>query len=353
LVEALCLFILNPIFMRRIFLIIPFLTIVFFFACKNKNSQVVLPAEPDREVAKDNLVIKRYEEALFALDKTRLKQGLASINPEFSIFLGNNWQDTMNILRVYNFLSDPNIRELFNLTEKKYPDVSSLEDRLGKALNIFRQSYPERPMPKVYTYVSGLDIENPVLYFDTAMVIGLDLFLGSGLPAYQKAGIPKYKSAQFTPDNLLPQCMLAVSDHIIRVDDKSNTLLDMMVQAGKAMYFLDVTLPDVPDENKIGYATAQLAWSLENESNVWAFIIENQLLFSSDPKGIAKLITDAPFTAGFDTQSPGRLGVYLGWQIVRKYMKEASTTTLRQLMEEIDAQKILRVSGFKPGGRKS
>jgi len=308
-----------------------------------------MPKEPEVKVGESKIVIKRYEKALFGLDEKHLRQGMATLYPDYAFFLGNQWQDTMNILRIYNFLNDPNIKELYDLTEKKYPDVAFLENDLTGAFDRFRNAYPEKSVPKVYTYVSGLDIENPVYYSDTAMAIGLDVFLGSDVIAYQKAGLPKYKIRNFTPDHILPKCMMAVSDNLVRMDEKSNTLLDRMIMAGKALYFLDVTLPDVKDEFKIGYSTEQLEWSRKNESNIWAFIIEHQLLFSSDPQGISKLMTDAPFTSGFAAESPGRLGEYMGWMIVRAYMQEANNITLKQLMENTDAKNILKVSLFKPG----
>lgn len=308
-----------------------------------------MPSQPGVKVAESKIVIKRYEKALFGLDKKHLRQGMATLYPDYSFFLGNQWQDTMNILRIYNFLNDPNINELYDLTIKKYPDVTFLEKDLTDAFSRFRQAYPEKSVPQVFTYVSGLDIENPVYYSDTAMAIGLDIFLDSDVTAYQKAGLPKYKIMRFTSDHILPQCMLAVSDNLVLMDEKSNTLLDQMIMAGKALYFLDVTLPGVKDEFKIGYTSGQLDWSRRNESNIWAFIIEHQILFSSDPQGVSKMMTDAPFTSGFAAGSPGRLGAYMGWQIVRAYMKEADGVTLKQLMENTDARKILKVSLFKPG----
>jgi hypothetical protein len=237
---------------------------------------------------------------------------------------------------------------LYNLSEKKYPDISFLENELSATFNRYRQYYPEKPVPEVYTYISGLDVDNPVYFSDTAMAIGLDIFLGNDVTAYQKAGLPKYKMLRFTPDFILPQCMLAVSDNIISVDEKRNVLLDQMVNAGKALYFLDVVLPDCKDEFKIGFSPVQLAWSQKNESEIWAFIIQNQLLFSSDPQGISKMMTDAPFTAGFAAESPGRLGAFIGWQIVREYMKESDGITLEQLMGNTDSQQILKVSKYKP-----
>jgi hypothetical protein len=341
----------NKSFLNPFIIILTLASVLAFQACKQKNPEVTLPPQPEIKIPESKIAIKRYEMALFGLDKKHLKQGMAKLYPDYSYFLGNQWQDTMNILRIYNFLSDPNIRELYDITIQKYPDVSFLENDLTDAFKRYRQSYPDKTTPHVFTYVSGLDIDNPVYYSDTAMAIGLDLFLGSDVTAYAKAGIPKYKTNRFTSEHILPQCMLAVSDNLVRVNEKSNTLLDQMIMAGKALYFLDVTLPDVKDEYKIGYSNDQLNWCRKNESSIWAFMIERQMLFSSDPQGVSKMMTDAPFTSGFAAESPGRLGAYLGWQIVRTYIKEAGNITLKQLMEDSDAQHILKVSRFKPGKR--
>jgi hypothetical protein len=336
-------------FLNRHLVFLPLVVLLIFQSCKNKSTEVAMPSNTGVKVAEQKIIIHRYEKALFGLDKKHLRQGMATLYPEYAYFLGNGWQDTMNILRIHNFLNDPNIQELYDLTVKKYPDVTFLENDLTSAFSRFRQAYPGKPVPKVFTYVSGLDIENPVYYSDTAMAIGLDIFLGSNVIAYQKAGLPKYKIARFTQDHILPECMLAITDKLVRMDEKNNTLLDRMIMAGKALYFLDVTLPDVSDEFKIGYSAAQLDWCRRNESNIWAFMIENQLLFSSNTQGISKLLTDAPFTSGFAAESPGRLGAYMGWMIVRAYMKESDGIILNQLMEDTDAKNILKVSKFKPG----
>lgn len=336
-------------FLHRFFFLLPITLIFAFQSCKNGSTVAPGNSQPHEKNADGKIVISRYEKVLFGLNKNQLSKEMASLYPEYSFFLGNNWQDTMNILRIYNFLNDPNIQEIYKLTVSKYPEVTSLEGNLTDAFSLYREAYPEKPIPHVFTYVSGMDLENPVYFYDTAMAIGLDLFLGSEASVYAKAGIPKYKSNNFTPEHILAQCMLSVSNTIIRVDEKKNTLLDQMVMAGKALYFLDATLPDGKDEYKIGYTPGQLAWSQKNESKIWAFIIENQLLFSSDSQGITKLLTDAPFTAGFAAESPGRLGAYMGWQIVKEYMKEADGVSLKQLLEDTDAQLILKVSKFKPG----
>lgn len=326
-----------------------FLTLTLLFsACKSDKSKVVAPKTPKTEVTEIKPIIKRYEQALFGLDIKNLRKGLDGIHSDFAFFLGKDWKDTLNQTRIRNFITDPNIKELYTLTMQIYPDVEFLQQGLGKAINIYRQSYPEKPVPTIYTYVSGLDIENPVYFADSAMAIGLDVFLGSDVKAYRKAGIPVYKSDRCIKEAILPQCMRTVSESMITINKEKNTLLDQMIIEGKSLYFMDITLPDVADHDKIEYSRSQLEWCQKNEANIWALFIEKQALFSSNPQVLSKFLSDAPFTSGFEKDAPPRLGAYIGWHIVRQYMEKSSDVTLKQLMQNTDSQEILKISGYKP-----
>ncbi|RYD80660.1 MAG: gliding motility lipoprotein GldB, partial [Sphingobacteriales bacterium] len=61
-------------------------------------------------------------------------------------------------------------------------------------------------------------------------------------------------------------------------------------------------------------------------------------------------LSDGPFTPGLgeNRESAPKLGVWTGWQIVRKYMKENPKITLQDLMADNDAQRILNLSKYKP-----
>ena len=317
-------------------------------ACSTDKPKVEAPKTPEVEKLDIKPVIKRYETALFNLDTKNLRQGLEVIHKDFAFFLGNEWSDTINQVRIINFITDPNIKELYALTMQKYPDVQFLENELGDAFETYKLSYPEKPVPSIYTYVSGLDIENPVYFADTAMAIGLDLFLGSDAKAYRKAGIPIYKSDRCTKENILPQCMRAISESLIAVDKDKNTLLDQMIIEGKALYFMDITLANTADNFKIGFSESQYDWCKKNEANIWSLFIDKQALFSSSPQILSKFLSDAPFTSGFEKDAPPRLGAYIGWQIIRQYMANSDNVTLKQLMLNTDSQEILKVSGYKP-----
>lgn len=309
---------------------------------------------PDRQEKSDSLqpqqglVIHRYEKALFNLSPDHLRSGLGQIYPEFRFFMGDSWQDTMNLLRIYNFITDTTIRHLYDLDMQKYPDLTFLSSGLEQAFRKIGDLQPGFTAPTVYTYVSGLDVEKPVIYTDSAMAISLDLFLGKEEQAYSRAGIPLYMTDRFSREHLLPECIKSVGNSWVSYDENKQSLIDQMIAAGKVLYFLDLVLPDQPDELKIGYSKDKLKWCTSNERNIWSFLVANQLLFSSDPKIVGKLMVDAPFTSGFVNESPGRLGEWVGWQIIRAYMRANPGILLPDLMKNTDAYSILQGSGYKP-----
>ena len=59
-------------------------------------------------------------------------------------------------------------------------------------------------------------------------------------------------------------------------------------------------------------------------------------------------MNDGPFTAEITQDSPGRLGLWVGWRIVESYMRNNKGVTLHELINENDAQKILEQSFYKP-----
>ena len=79
--------------LSRYLFLIPALFIT-MLSCRNRQTEVVMPAQPENKISESKIVLSRYEKALFALDKRKLKTGMATLYPEYSFFLGSNWQDT-------------------------------------------------------------------------------------------------------------------------------------------------------------------------------------------------------------------------------------------------------------------
>ena len=70
---------------------------------------------------------------------------------------------------------------------------------------------------------------------------------------------------------------------------------------------------------------------------------------NDDPKLIPRFISPAPFSKFYleiDNESPGRVGAWIGWQIVRSYMKN-NEVSLPQLLHT-SAKEIFEKSKYKP-----
>ena len=115
-------------------------------------------------------------------------------------------------------------------------------------------------------------------------------------------------------------------------------------------YFEDKVIPFKTEAERIGYTEAQLDWARANESYIWRYFIERELLFSTDSKLPGRFINLAPFSKFYleeiDSQSPGRLGQYMGWQIVRAYMENNEVTLKDMLLAS--SEDIFNNSKFKP-----
>jgi hypothetical protein len=139
-----------------------------------------------------------------------------------------------------------------------------------------------------------------------------------------------------------------IVDKIYPENTAAMTLLEGMLESGKRMYLADALIPELPDDLKLEYTKKQIEWVRKNESHVWAAIIENNLLYSTDGQYFRMFLADGPYTNEFSKDSPPRLGNWIGLQIIRAYMQKNSDLTLAQMMDEKDAQKILTLSGYKP-----
>ncbi|MFA6949970.1 MAG: DUF2268 domain-containing putative Zn-dependent protease [Lentimicrobiaceae bacterium] len=323
--------------MKRVFSLI--LLMVAIAACKTDN-------KPDSDNSADNKGIKRYEVDLFSIDTSRFEEGIKHIFPEYKVFLGDQLPDQVGMEQLRAFVTDPQVRATYQYTMQKFPDLKWLNKGLDDAFTIYSQEFPNKQVPQVYTYISGFDIQMPVKYADSVLIIGLDLYLGKDYKTYLELGYPVYIVNRLTPEYILSDCFREIGWANI-TQNKTTTLLDAMIEEGKTIYFAKVMLPDEKDENLIKYNPEQMKWVQENEQNLWSFIIENQLLYSTDANALTTFMTDGPFTSGFSNNSPSRTGQWLGYQIVKAYM-DRGNVSLQELLKETDSQKILQESGYKP-----
>lgn len=333
-------------FRMKHFLLFLTVAILFLNSCVNREKNAFSVDSSDLPTVE--VKIHRYGKALFELDTFNLQSGLKGIQNEFRLFLGADLNEPENVQQIYDFVSDTQLISLYQKTMEVYPNLDDTEEQLSDAFSRYQYFFPEKKLPSVYTYISDLYYEKPVMQTDKELVVALDVYLGSGFPLYQQLGLPFYKVRCMEPENLPVDVMKTLYFNELEPNNKQRTLLDRMIGSAKVLLYLDAVLPTTPDSLKIGYTADKLDWAQKNEEHVWAFLVGNQLLYTTDYQTQTKLIQDGPFTTGFSNKSPSRLGIYIGWQIVKSYVNRHPDVSLKQLLQMTDSQKILQESGYKP-----
>lgn len=239
---------------------------------------------------------------------------------------------------------DTLLRELYQEVKINFPRIDSLGTELANAFQYIKNYFPEFKVPKVYTFVSGFGSD---IYIDKdILVIGLDYFLPAA-HRFQPPDLPQYIAVRYQGPYIVPMVVTAISAAFNKTDLGQNNLLAEIIYYGKSYHFTKAILPCTPDEFIIGYSAEEIQACFDNEQLIWAHLVENDLLFETNPFVIRKYTGEAPATDEISPEAPGRLGRWLGWNIVDDYVFNQNIG-LHQMMDETDAGKIFKLSGYKP-----
>ncbi len=244
-----------------------------------------------------------------------------------------------------NKMANPLWRELYKDVQAKYSNFEPIKTDLEKMLQHMKYYFPKTKTPKIITLIYEMDYHTKAIYTDSLLIISLEMYLGKKHKFYEE---PDYIKQNFEQNQILPDVVSAFYKSKAPLS-KDKTLLSMMVDAGKELYIKDLLIPNYTDANKIGYTPEQIKWCNENEGYMWSYFIEKNLLYSNEPKLDNRFINLAPFSKFYleiDNETPGRVGTWVGWQIVRSYMKNNNTPL--QLMLMMSAEEIFNKSKYKP-----
>ncbi|MEZ0005189.1 gliding motility-associated lipoprotein GldB [Flavobacterium sp. 28YEA47A] len=305
----------------------------FFISCDKKDK-----VEKAIEEVPVELTVERFDKVFYESDPA----DLSKIEQQYPYFFPAGNEDTVWT----NKMKNPLLRQVHDEVQKKFGNFQKERGDLEELFRHIKYYFPETKLPKVVTLISEVDSDNKVIYADSLLLISLDVYLGKDHEFY--TGFPEYQRKTFEKSQLLSD---VVSNFAVRkiVPPTDRTLLSQMVYFGKELYMKDLLIPQVSDADKIGYTPEQILWSQENEGYIWRYFVDEKLLYDSDPKLPGRFINPAPFSKFYleiDNESPGQIGKWIGWQIVRSYMKN-NDVSLQQLLQT-DAKEIFDKSKYKP-----
>jgi gliding motility-associated lipoprotein GldB len=268
---------------------------------------------------------------------------LPALKKKFPMFFSNRIPDSIWEQRMQDPLQQEMAAEIF----KKFPDETILVDKLGPLFQHIKYYFPRFKEPTTVTLINDVDYKNRVMVAsDTLLLLSLDNYLGTDHKYYGET--KKYISKNLKPSQLESDISKAYAQQYISEPTK-NTFLEQIIYFGKQLYLQDVWLPNVSDASKIGYTDLEWQWAQDNEVDMWRYFIEKEFLFSTNPKLTPRFISNAPFSKFYlelDNESPGMVGRYIGWQIVRSFMKNNKITPQQLLVFEAEA--LFEKSKYKP-----
>jgi gliding motility-associated lipoprotein GldB len=318
--------------MNKVLLLIAFS--FFVFSCKDQS-------ETEKKIAEIpvSLKLSRFDKIFFETPVADLANMKLS-HPEF---FPKDVPDSVWT----NKMENVQWKELYKEVQKKYGDFKTEKQQIDAVFKHAKFYFPKTRLPEVITVISEMDYNNKVIYTGDYLLIALELYLGKDHEFY-KSEFPAYIRQNFEASQIIPDVVTALSNN--QVPEAANkNLLSQMIFAGKELYIKDLLIPDYSDADKIGYTPEQIQWCQDNESYMWRFFIDESLLYDTYPKLANRFINRAPFSKFYleiDNETPGRVGTWIGWQIVRAYA-EHNKVDVKTLLTT-DAATIFNNSKYKP-----
>lgn len=315
--------------------------------CRSQTADGCRP-DPAASAPPAPVALRHLEPAFFQIQNPAQGLQFARANPVFARFYlqaGRVPADTLGRF-LSQLATNDGLRKLGRETAAAFADSAGLRRDLGAMLGRAKFYFPDFRAPRTaVTNVGGL-LGKDIFVNDSLLVLNLDWFAGPR--ASYRPPLPRYMLRRCAPPYVLPTLALYLADKYNRHQLTATNMLDQMVNQGKRLYFAGQLLPCASDSLLLGYTGAELRSLQANEGKVWAHFLENNLLYSTTPFEVQKYVGERPNVPEIDRTCPGRVGQWVGLQIVRKYVAEHPAATLAQVMAEKDAQKLLNESHYRP-----
>lgn len=323
---------------------------------------------PDVSNIKVDIQVERFDKDFFEVDTNNLMPSLQQLNARYPTFFRDYVQNILGLPGISDtgnaalgairkFLSD--YKPVKDSVDRKLVDMSGVQKDVVTNLKYVKHYFPRYQLPrKLITFIGPMDA-----YFEgslggygdvittDALAVGLQLHLGNDFSLYRsemgQALFPAYISRRFAPEYIPVNCIKNIVDDMFPDGAGGKHLVIQMVEKGKRMYLVDQLMPTTHDTLKIGYTNSQLQGCYKNEGLIWNYFLTNGLLYNNDPGMIKNYIGESPNTPEFGEGAPGNIGLFVGWQIVKKYMAENKSLTLDQLMAT-DPKKLFEESKYRP-----
>lgn len=313
-----------------------FIIILTILGCQRNNEESSVP--------KIDVKIERFDKKLMATTtKKELLDLLKSNEGYLRQFYRVYPDDSAFIEHLYTVVHHPETQKLHQEVVTTFGDLHDIENELGSAFAKIKAQFPDFTPPKVVATFTGL--ENDIYVSDSVVYIALEAFLGP--KASYRPQQPDYILYRYQKPFIVPTVVRFISDKYNKMAQDDGTLLSDMIYFGKAFEFTKEMLPKGSDSLIIAYPDSVMRQAWNAQDLVWAYFIDKSLLYEKQPKIKEKYIGERPKVFEIGPNCPGRIGQWVGWRIVQRYLKENPSVTLKELMDNGNAQDIFIKSKYR------
>jgi hypothetical protein len=275
-----------------------------------------------------------------------LEKDIAFLNVFGEKVLGIGATDSLGFYdRLKKHFSEPTLMGLYRDVQEKFADTEELNKELSQGMSLLLAQFRQLKQPRIYMHVSGLN--QNVIVTDDILSLSADKYMGADYPLY-KNFFYDYQLQLMVPTRMAPDYLLGFMMANFPFKGNDDVLLDKILYEGKLRYLLSQFLPDRNEWECVGYSEEEYAWCNKNRSRIWKTILENQHLFTANYLTTSQYLKEAPHTAFLPVESPGRVGIWLGYNIICSYMKQRPDTSLQELIDFTDYRELLKQSKYRP-----
>lgn len=322
--------------MKKSIFFLLFLSVL--YSCKDKSKA------PDVSGISVSIPVIRFDQDFFRIDTNDIPGGLRQLqqkHPGFYIdfmqnILGVSGADTNQQTLAVTREFIRGYAPVQQFLDKKFRNTDQFRQQLEQAFRYVKHYFPQYKTSNAIFFTGPFDAPG-VANTNEGFAFGLQQYAGNDFAEYKapvfQEMFPSYINRRFSPEYMVANCMKSVTEEIFPDRSAGKPLIEQMIEKGKQWYVLDKFLPAAPDSIKTGYTQKQLDWCTANEGMIWSYIVKNEDLNSLSPATIQIYIGEAPFTQGMPQEfSPGNLGQWIGWQIVKKFAAKNEKMTIEELM---------------------
>lgn len=312
------------------------------------------PLDIDVSDVELEMEFERFEEIMFKAssptEMTEINKDLIVKGGELYEFYvyemlraGSVYDDSIGTF-LYYFVTDSAMKMTYQDINAEFGNFESEQGQIVDMFKHLKYHLPDSPMPnKLITYNSAFNYG--VISTNSEIGVGLEMYLGELNRIIKELGFPLYMKEKMTRNYLMIDIAHSWLATNVLGDKTGDSFLSQMIYYGKLRYMIDAMMPEEEDHLKVRYSADEYEWALASEDDIWLYIMDMNWVYSTDIKVLVRFFEEAPSTVGIE-DSPGRIGQFMGWQMVRQYMEKNEDVSILELLNETNESKFLKT--YKP-----